>query len=184
MMHSSRQIEICDWSPEWPGKFRLKAAGVRRVLGARALRIDHIGSTSIQGLAAKPIIDIQISVADFEPIEALTEPMAGIAYLWRPANPESTKRYFRERPGEERTHIHVRRSGSWHEQWALLFRDYMRAHVEEHASYVTLKRALADRHSDDGAAYTDGKADHLWGIIRHADRWAAAIGWAPGHSDG
>jgi GrpB-like predicted nucleotidyltransferase (UPF0157 family) len=182
-MHSSRQIEICDWSPAWPGKFRLKAGAIRRVLGARALRIDHIGSTSIQGLAAKPIIDIQISVAGFELIEALTEPMAAIGYLWRPANPDLAKRYFRERPGEERTHIHLRRSGSWHEQWALLFRDYMRIHVEEHAPYAALKRALADQFSDDGAAYTDGKADHLWGIIRRADCWAAAIGWGSGPSD-
>jgi GrpB-like predicted nucleotidyltransferase (UPF0157 family) len=57
-MHSGERIEICDWSGEWPEKFLLKAAAIRRALGARALRIDHIGSTSINGLAAKPIIDI------------------------------------------------------------------------------------------------------------------------------
>jgi GrpB-like predicted nucleotidyltransferase (UPF0157 family) len=182
-MRSSRQIEICDWSPAWPEKFRLKAAAVRRGLGGRALRIDHIGSTSIQGLAAKPIIDMQISVAGFEPIEEMTEPLAAIGYLWRSANPDLTKRYFRERQDDERTHIHVRRLGSWHEQWALLFRDYMRTHVEEHAPYVAVKRRLAAGHSNDGAAYTEGKANHLWGIIRRADRWAAAIGWVPGPSD-
>jgi GrpB-like predicted nucleotidyltransferase (UPF0157 family) len=117
-MHSAERIEICEWSAEWPEKFRLKATAIRRALGNHALRIDHIGSTSIPGLAAKPIIDIQVSVADLEPIETLTEPMEAIGYLWRSANPDLTKRYFRERPGDERTHIHVRRSGSWHEQWA------------------------------------------------------------------
>lgn len=119
------KIEIVDWCPEWPESFRRKASAIRSALGDHALRIDHIGSTSIQGLAAKPIIDIQVSVATFEPIETLTEPLWEIGYEWRQANSELTKRYFRERPGGERTHIHIRRLGSWHEQWALLFRDYM-----------------------------------------------------------
>lgn len=79
-------------------------------------------------------------MATFEPIEALTEPLREIGYEWRQANPELTKRYFQERPGGKRTHTHIRRLGSWHEQWALLFRDYMRAHPEEHAPYVALKR--------------------------------------------
>jgi GrpB-like predicted nucleotidyltransferase (UPF0157 family) len=61
------------------------------------------------GLAAKPIIDIQVSVAEFEPMDALAAAMAGAGYEWRALNPELTKRYFRERPGEERTHI--RREG-------------------------------------------------------------------------
>ncbi|WP_033054871.1 GrpB family protein [Sinorhizobium meliloti] len=177
------KIEIADWSPEWPESFRRKASAIRGALGDRALRIDHIGSTSIQGLAAKPIIDIQVSVAAFEPIETFTEPLRKIGYEWRQANPDLTKRYFRERPGDERTHIHMRRLGSWHEQWALLFRDYMRAHPEEHAPYVALKRALAERYRDNRAAYTDGKSDHLWAIIRRADRWAADVGWTAPSSD-
>ncbi|MGF6178279.1 GrpB-like predicted nucleotidyltransferase (UPF0157 family) [Ensifer sp. 4252] len=180
---STQQIEICDWSPRWPNKFALKAAAIRQTLGDHALRIDHIGSTSIEGLAAKPIIDIQISVADLQLIEILPERMATIGYVWRPANADLTKRYFRERPGDERTHIHVRQSGSWHEQWSLLFRDYMRSHAEEHAPYVELKRALAGLYRDNRAAYTEGKSDHLWRIIRRADLWASEVGWRPGTSD-
>lgn len=182
-MPQNEPIEICDWSSEWAEKFRMKAAAIRHALDHRALRIDHIGSTSIRDLAAKPIIDIQISVADFEPIGELAEPLERIGYLWRSSNPELTKRYFRESPGNERTHIHVRRQGSWHEQWALLFRDYMRLHAEEHAPYIALKRALAERFRDDRAAYTAGKDDHFWSVIRRADRWAAATGWMPGASD-
>ena len=180
---STQKIEICDWSPGWLNKFALKAAAIRQTLGDHAVRIDHIGSTSIEGLAAKPIIDIQISVADLQIIEILTEKMATIGYVWRPSNADLTKRYFRERPGDERTHMHVRRLGSWNEQWALLFRDYMRSHVKEHAPYVELKRALAARYHDNRTAYTEGKSDHLWGIIRRADLWASDIGWSPGLSD-
>nr|WP_244561486.1 GrpB family protein [Ensifer aridi] len=183
LMFPVSKIEIADWSPEWPESFRRKASAIRRALGDRAFRIDHIGSTSIQGLAAKPIIDIQVSVAAFDPIERLTEPLREIGYEWRQANPDLTKRYFRERPGDERTHIHIRRLGSWHEQWALLFRDYMRVHPEEHAPYAALKRALAERYRENRAAYTNGKADHLWAIIRRADRWAADVGWTAPSSD-
>lgn len=78
---STQQIEICDWSRGWPYKFALKAAAIRQTLGDHAVRIDHIGSTSIEGLAAKPIIDIQISATDLEIIEILAERMATVDHL-------------------------------------------------------------------------------------------------------
>lgn len=177
------RIVINAWSPAWAQKFRGRAEVIRSELGSLAIRIDHIGSTSIHGLAAKPIIDIQVSVASFNPIDALLAPLERCGYTWRSANPELTKRYFRERSGDERTHIHVRRSGSWHEQWALLFRDYMREHVNEHEPYVALKLALAERYGADRSAYTDGKDDFFWDVIRRADRWAAATGWQPPSTD-
>lgn len=176
-------IELQSWQLEWEAAFRSKAVAIRDALGERALRIDHIGSTSIKYLAAKPIIDIQVSVLEFEPFEPVAEAMAGIGYCWRRNNPELSKRYFREKPGAERTHIHVRRAGSWHEQCALLFRDYMRAHPEEHQTYVDLKRTLAKVHGDDRAAYTAGKDDYFWQVMQRADRWVADTGWAPSVSD-
>ncbi len=176
-------IEIADWSPLWSEKFQAKAVDIRRALGNVALRIDHIGSTAIAGMAAKPVIDMQISVAGFEPFERLLMPLNGIGHVWRQDNPDRAKRYFRESPDQERMHIHIRRSGSWHEQWALLFRDYMRAHAAEHPAYIALKHALVAAHGDDRKAYTDGKADHLWAVIRRADPWAAETGWAPAQSD-
>lgn len=179
----SERVVIDSWSPEWARKFREKAELIRNELGSLAVRIDHIGSTSIHGLAAKPIIDIQISVTSFDPMEALVVPLERCGYVWRSANPELTKRYFREVPGNERTHVHVRRSGSWHEQWALLFRGYMREHINEHAAYVALKRALAERHGTDRNAYSQGKDDFFWDVIRRADRWAAAVDWQPPTTD-
>lgn len=104
-MSSMQQIEICDWSAGWSNKFSLKAAAIHQTLGYHAVGIDHIGSTSIEGLAARPIIDIQISVADLQIVEILTERLATIGYVWRPSNADLTKRYFRERPGDERTHM-------------------------------------------------------------------------------
>jgi GrpB-like predicted nucleotidyltransferase (UPF0157 family) len=182
-MAAELAVDIHDWSPAWADEFRDRAATLRAALGARALRIDHIGSTSVAGLAAKPIVDIQVSVAEFEPMDALVAAMAGAGYAWRSDNPELTKRYFRETPGARRCHVHVRRAGSWHEQWALLFRDYMRAHPGVAAEYEVVKRALAARFRHDRHAYTDAKGDFSWATIRAADLWAAETGWRPGPTD-
>lgn len=182
-MPAANSVEITDWTPAWAEAFAAKAAALRHALGEHALRIDHIGSTAVVGLAAKPIVDIQISVADLPQAAFLTEAMAAAGYVCRPSNPDLTKRYFRERPGDDRTHIHMRQRGTWHEQWPLLFRDYMRDQIDEHAPYVALKHELARKHGEDRDAYTEGKMDHLWRIIRRADRWAQDIGWRLGPSD-
>lgn len=179
----SEGIIISEWSDEWPQKFLAKAARIREAMGDHAVRIDHIGSTSIQGLAAKPVIDIQVSVQDLQATELLQRRMMAAGYEWRQSNPELTKRYFREQPGDERTHVHIRRAGSWNEQWALLFRDFMRIHHSEHDAYAKLKRELAARFGNDRHAYTAGKSNHFWGVIRRADDWASKVGWQPGLPD-
>jgi len=103
--------------------------------------------------------------------------------VWREHNPERTKRYFRESPGTLRTHLHVRRLGSWNEQYALLFRDYLREHAVDRDRYEAVKRALAERFRLERERYTDAKTDVIWEIMRRADRWAAATGWQTGPSD-
>jgi len=100
--------------------------------------------------------------------------------VYRADNPERTKRYFREPPGRARTHVHVRRAGSFSEQWALLFRDYLRFHPEAATEYAWEKRRLAIRFRDDRRGYTDAKGPFLWELIRRADAWAQTQGWAPG----
>jgi GrpB-like predicted nucleotidyltransferase (UPF0157 family) len=177
------RIEIVAYDPTWPGLFAELGGELRGALGEVALRIDHIGSTSVPGLAAKPIIDIQLSVASFEPLEAFKRPLERLGYVYRGDNTERTKRYFREPPGRSRTHIHVRRAGSFSEQWALLFRDYLRAHPDAAAEYDAVKRDLALKFGDDRHAYTDAKVPFMWQVIRQADDWAQAHGWQPGPSD-
>ena len=113
-------IEVVPYSPLWPQLFSELGTTLRKALGETALRIDHIGSTSVPGLDAKPIIDIQVSVASFEPLDAYRVPLERLGFVFRASNPDLTKRYFREKSGERRTHIHVRQSGSWSEQLALL----------------------------------------------------------------
>jgi GrpB-like predicted nucleotidyltransferase (UPF0157 family) len=176
-------IQILAYDPAWPARFAELGRELRAGLGEVALRIDHIGSTAVPGLAAKPIIDIQISVADLEPLTAYRQPLERLGYVYRADNPERTKRYFREPPGRRRTHVHVRCAGSFSEQWALLFRDYLRAHPDAAAEYAAVKRSLAVRFRDDRRAYTQAKGSFLWKVIRQADEWAQAEGWRPGPSD-
>ena len=142
-MSSKDEAGVVAYDPEWPATFATLAMRLRRELGAIAQRIDHIGSTAVPGLAAKPMIDVQISVASLEPIEPFSASLERCGFLWRPDNPDLTKRYFRERHGAPRTHIHVRRSGSLSEQLALLFRDYLRAHRDQANLYAAEKRRLA-----------------------------------------
>jgi GrpB-like predicted nucleotidyltransferase (UPF0157 family) len=176
-------IRVVPYDPTWPAMFTRQAAELRDALGAVALRIDHIGSTAIPQLAAKPVIDVQISVADFEPLDAYRVPLERLGYVFRTDNPERTKRYFREPPRQRRTHIHVRRAGSFSEQFALLFRDFLRVHKDVAAEYADLKIKLADRFTGDRSAYTDAKGPFIWSVIAQADAWARRTGWMPGPSD-
>jgi len=179
----SDPIIVVPYDPTWPDLFRQIAAPIRAALGDLALRIDHIGSTSIPGTDAKPIIDIQISVASFEPFDDLLKPMESLGWRWRSDNPDLTDMYFRESPGTRRTHIHMRRAGSWSEQMSLLFRDYLRCHPEDQAAYVSLKYESAEQFRNDRKGYTASKSPLIWSILFKADRWAQEIGWQPGPSD-
>jgi len=178
------KIVIVPYDPQWPACFSRLGADLRGALGDVALRIDHIGSTSIPGLDAKPIVDVQISVASFEPLDAYRSPLQGLGFVYRPDNPDLNKRYFREPPGTRRTHIHVFRAGTWSEQIALLFRDYMRTHDEDARRYAELKYRLAAQHQDDRAGYTnEGKSPFIWEIMAKAHRWSQRTGWQAGPSD-
>lgn len=179
----SQSIDICPYDPAWPCLFSALGVRLRDALGSRAIRIDHIGSTAVPGLAAKPIIDVQVSVAALDPVDHFRGPLEGLGLVYRSENPERTKRYFREVPGTRRTHIHVRRAGSWAEQFALLFRDYLRAEPEERDRYGELKRRLARENADDRREYGAAKVPFIWEIMRRADQWSREAGWMPGNSD-
>jgi len=184
-MKAGDPVWIIPYDMTWPEQFAQLARPLRHALGPAALRIDHIGSTSVPGLAAKPIINIQISVADFEPLDTYRLPLERLGYIFRADNPERTKRYFREATGQRRVHIHVRRSGSFSEQFALLFRDYVRTHPDVASYYAQLKIGLAQQCTrvEDRVAYTEAKSPFIWKVIAQTDEWAQQMGWIPGPSD-
>lgn len=183
ILRAGEPIVLAPYDAGWPLLFRREGAELRRVLGSIALRIDHIGSTAVPGLAAKPIIDIHVSVGSLEPLDRYRAPLEAVGHIFRADNPDKTKRYFREAPGTRRTHIHVRRLGSWSEQFALLFRDFLRVHPDWAQQYAAAKRELVRRHAYDGKAYTEAKRPYIWEIVQQASDWSQQSGWEPGPSD-
>lgn len=126
---------------------------------------------------------VQISAAAFEPLAAFRDPLESCGFILRPRIDELSRRYFRERPGTRRTHIHVRRAGSFPEQLNLLHRDYLRADPARASDYAQLKHFLADLLRVNGQAYVDAKAPFVWETIRRAELWSDRTGWEPGPPD-
>jgi len=176
-------IEVVAYQTGWRDQFVAIASDLRQSLGESALRIDHVGSTSVDGLAAKPIIDIQISVHQLHTMEQYQSALERIGYRYRSDNDDLSKRYFREKSGNPRTHIHMREAGSWSEQLNLLFRDYLRQHPEACKKYEEVKYDLAERYRNDREAYVRGKEEVVWMILRQAHAWSMQVGWKPEASD-
>jgi GrpB-like predicted nucleotidyltransferase (UPF0157 family) len=186
-------VEIIAYQTRWPFEFHEIAVGLRSGLGALALRIDHIGSTSVPGLAAKDVIDIQITVAALD--DAIKTRMNALGYtqpegIWQdhcPATvnaPKSSweKWFFNPPEGQRPTNTHVRVQGRANQRYPLLFRDYLREHSGAAGAYAELKERLA-AHLGDQNTYPYVKDPAVDLIYFAAEEWAAAIGWHPGDSD-
>ncbi|HLK61066.1 MAG TPA: GrpB family protein [Chthonomonadaceae bacterium] len=185
-------VEIVPYRAEWPVEFQQIASTLRQALGALALRIDHIGSTSVPGLAAKDVIDVQITVAALDPraVDAMTAlgyTHISISRDHCPPHIEGSatdweKWYFRAPQDQRRTNTHMRVMGRANQRYALLFRDYLRAHPATAAAYAELKRRLA-QHLADPETYPDVKDPAVDLIYFPAEVWATATSWQPGPSD-
>lgn len=183
------RIEIVDSREDWAEEFSALATVLRDALGHLALRIDHIGSTSVPGLPAKDIIDIQVTVADLD-AEPITTALASVGYTRRmdivqdhipPGSADDEARwqklYFRAPEKQRPTHLHVRTWGNPNQRYPLLFRDYLRSDDAAAAAYAQIKIALARLHGDDVVAYYDIKDPACDLIMQAAERWATATGW-------
>lgn len=173
-------VIIEPYNDEWPVMFELLRNQIVNEIGALLIRINHIGSTAIVGLASKPIIDIQMSVKDLNNIEEVKSGFCTLGFQYRHDNSDLTKKYFRETQGMRRTHIHVRESGSWSEQFNLLFRDYLREHETERNEYAQTKYNLANHYRDQRERYVEGKTEVVWKIMMKANKWSQEIGWKQG----
>ncbi|WHX50967.1 GrpB family protein [Paenibacillus woosongensis] len=177
------QWRIAAYDPEWRSLFLATGMKLREALGELALRVDHVGSTSVAGLDAKPIIDIQISVSNIDDVFSYKKHIEDVGFIFREDNPDKTKRYFRELPGSRRTHVHVRQTGSFAEQMTLLFRDYLREHKEDCVRYAHEKHRLMELYKQERAKYVEGKGPMIWSILHKAHAWSQRNGWSPGPSD-
>ena len=189
-------IKIVPYQVHWSHEFRQIGVTLRQALGSLALRIDHIGSTSVPELGAKDVIDIQVTAAALFPEEPLTTAFLAAGYPLRPGLLEDhrpagdlrpdvdwQKRYCPELPEGRRVHIHVRAAGAANQRYALLFRDFLRSDPSAMGSYDQIKRELARLHPDDADAYYAVKDPACDLIMAAAELWAVSADWRPGPSD-
>ncbi|MBL1178282.1 GrpB family protein [Pantanalinema sp. GBBB05] len=177
----------------WRNEFLALGSNLRQVLGELALRIDHIGSTSVPGLAAKDIIDIQITVPTLEP--TIVSLLAKIGYHQiqqitqdhLPPGASQTsgwvKWLFKPSSSHRPVNVHVRVAGQPNQRYALLFRDYLRTHPTSVQAYAHVKLALAKYHADNVEAYYDVKDPVCDLIMGGAEIWAVATLWQPSPTD-
>ncbi len=167
-------IEIADYDPKWRELFESEATRLRRTLGSVAVRVEHVGSTAVPGLAAKPVIDIQVAVVDPRVLELYRPALESIGYTYttRPFP------YF-HRPDDwpHTHHVHVREAGGVDARRTVAFRDWLRAHPADRQAYEMLKRGLAsvaDAESVEGRSrYSEAKTDLIRAIERRAQAEAS-----------
>jgi len=168
--------EVASYDPDWPARFQAWRDRLAAALGPAAVRIDHVGSTSVPGLAAKPIIDVQVSVPDVDderPYLCRAE-STGLVLQLR----ERGHRFLLPPAAEPRdVHVHICGSGGAWEHDHLLLRDYLRAHPLVCENYAALKKELIARWHHDRKAYGDSKTDFVLDTLADAAEWAMATGW-------
>jgi GrpB-like predicted nucleotidyltransferase (UPF0157 family) len=172
-------VAIVAYDPIWPSRYGTWRERLAGVMGSTAIAIEHIGSTAVPGLAAKPVVDIQISVPDVADEGSYVPAIESVGFGLRYRNEGLGWRYFRPPPGLPReAQVHVCSVGSESERLHLLFRDYLRAHPAEADAYAVAKRAAAARHREDRIAYTDAKDAFIHPALRRAEAWASETDWS------
>ena len=169
-------VSVVPHDPLWAAEFEAASADVAAALGPDVLAVHHIGSTSIPGIPAKPVIDMLVVVADVAAVDRRSAELARLGYEGLGEFGIDGRRYFsRDDPPGTRTHqIHVFADGSRHAARHLAFREFMRAHPALAGQYGALKQRLADAHPHDMDAYKDGKNGFIKEMERRALDWSAA----------
>ncbi len=172
-------VRLADYDPGWPVAFEIEASRVRDLLADRVRLLEHVGSTSVPGLAAKPIIDMLLIVDDSADEPAYVPDMQDGGYVLRIREPDwfQHRMFIREPP---RTQIHTFSTGCPEIERMIAFRDRLRTHDDERLLYERTKRDLAARDWDYVQHYADAKGDVVEAIIARAEQERAALtGSAP-----
>lgn len=168
-----REIRLVAHDPAWPLRFATHRRRIAEALGDVAQRIDHVGSTSVEALAAKPILDIQVSVAEPDDESTFVPALQVAGYQLRVRSPG----HRMLRTPRLDVHVHLCRAGGGWERRHLLFRDRLRADEDDRRLYEAVKRQLAAREWDDMNQYADAKSQVIAEIMARAEDWAARTGW-------
>jgi GrpB-like predicted nucleotidyltransferase (UPF0157 family) len=162
----SGAVRVVPYDPSWPGLYTAEAVRVAHVLSQYnvSLVLEHTGSTSVPGLAAKPIVDILAGRLPDEPREAVIEALQSAGYTYRGEQGIPGRDFFRRgNPRQYHLHLTQVRSTFWLDH--LAFRDYLRSHPDVAARYAALKLDLASLHPRDREAYIEGKTEFVHSVL-------------------
>ncbi|HEY2250681.1 MAG TPA: GrpB family protein [Planctomycetaceae bacterium] len=161
------EIKIVDYDADWPRKFERHARIIADALGCAALRIEHIGSTSVPQLAAKPIIDIIVVVADSADESSYRAQLEAAGYVLRVREPKWNEHRMFRTP-EKDVHLHIYSAGCREIERTLTFRDRLRRNVDDRRRYEKTKRELATNDWPDMNAYAEAKTNVIENLIAAA----------------
>jgi GrpB-like predicted nucleotidyltransferase (UPF0157 family) len=165
----SRPIELVDYDPEWPRLYEREAERIRAALGDRALLVEHVGSTSVPGLAAKPLIDVLLVVADSADESAYVPVLETAGYVLRIREPDWYEHRMFKGPDTD-VNLHVFSQGCAESDRMLQFRDWLRVNVDDRRLYERTKRELAQRTWKHVQNYADAKTAVVREIMARAER--------------
>ena len=160
-------VELVEYDPDWPRLFDRESEQIRGALGGRALLLEHAGSTSVPGLAAKPIVDIVLAVADSADEPAYVPPLEAVGYVLRIREPDWYEHRALKR-AEPKVNLHVFSHGCEEIERMLVFRDRLRSDAEDRALYERTKRELAQRRWKYVQEYADAKSAVVEEILARA----------------
>lgn len=166
-----RRVEVKPYNEQWLSMFEEEANKLLEIFGSEIIKIHHIGSTSVNGLMAKPIIDIMPIVRDINRIDEFNTAMVAIGYEPKGENGITRRRYF-QKGGDNRTHhVHIYELGNPEIERHIAFRDYLRVHPYDAKKYGDLKDALSQRFPYNIESYIKGKEKLVLEIERKALEW-------------
>ena len=160
-------VDVVPYAWDWVPAFQSEALLLQKTLGPTALAIEHIGSTAISGMPAKPIIDFMVAVANLSQSRQLIPLLEDVGYNYRPHDCVQDRHFFAKGKHGERTHhLSLAETDSTFWQRQVAFRDHMRTDQQAATLYAELKMELASKYSNDRNAYIDAKEPFVLGILR------------------
>ncbi|MBB6022191.1 GrpB-like predicted nucleotidyltransferase (UPF0157 family) [Paenibacillus sp. JGP012] len=164
-----KPVVIEEYNENWAFEYQREAQRIKQILGVHCIAIEHIGSTSVPGLGAKPIIDFMVGVHDLGEVDTWINPLAALGYEHVYHKEFPNRRFFRKGQWRAGTHhLHIYTYGG--EEWKniILFRDYLQIHPDIRKQYEQLKQGLAEKYRNDRDAYTNAKHPFIMDVIQKA----------------
>ncbi|MED1601920.1 GrpB family protein [Alkalihalophilus marmarensis] len=166
-----RKVEVVPYQQNWPDAFYRERKKILQILDGQSIKVNHIGSTSIPEMAAKPVIDILVELDDIHKTDQYNDLFSKLGYKACGENGIPGRRFFMKGVNDRTHHIHIFQTGDPHILRHLAFRDYLRHHTEDASRYMKKKQELAQLYTFDIDQYIKGKD----GLIKELEK--KAIDW-------